>query len=111
MKNIYLILLTALILTSCEGKKVTSIDGILATNDLTQIKSKKLELDAKKQELSVNLKKINDHLDALKEDKNIPLITFWYHRFLFRIQSSENWAISTTFDRISSSSSMITPLE
>jgi len=75
MKNIYLILLTALILTSCEGKKVTSIDGILATNDLTQIKSKKLELDAKKQELSVNLKKINDHLDALKEDKNIPLIT------------------------------------
>ena len=75
MKNIYLILLTALILTSCEGKKATSIDGILATNDLTQIKSKKLELDAKKQELSVNLKKINNYLDALKEDKNIPLIT------------------------------------
>jgi RND family efflux transporter MFP subunit len=75
MKNIYLLLLTALILTSCEGKKATSVAGILATNDLVQIKSKKAALDAKQQALSVDLKQLNDRLDALNEDKNIPLIT------------------------------------
>jgi membrane fusion protein (multidrug efflux system) len=75
MKNIYLILLTVLILTSCEDKKATSVAGILATNDVAQIKSKKAALDAKQQELSLELKQLNDHLDALNEDKNIPLIT------------------------------------
>ncbi|MFQ3306435.1 MAG: membrane fusion protein (multidrug efflux system), partial [Polaribacter sp.] len=75
MKNIYLILLTALILTSCEGKKATSVVAILATNDLAQIKSKKAALDEEKQALSAELKQLNDRLDALNEDKNIPLIT------------------------------------
>jgi RND family efflux transporter MFP subunit len=75
MKNIYLILLTALFLTSCEGEKVTSVAGILATNDVAQIKSKKAALDAKQQELSLELKQLNNRLDALNEDKNIPLIT------------------------------------
>jgi membrane fusion protein (multidrug efflux system) len=75
MKNIYLILLTALILTSCEGKKATSVAGILATNDLAQIKSKKAALDTKQQALSAELKQLNDHLDALNAAKNIPLIT------------------------------------
>ena len=75
MKNIYLILLTVLILTSCEDKKATSVAGILATNDVAQIKSKKAALDAKQQELSSELKQLNDRLDALNEDKNIPLIT------------------------------------
>ena len=75
MKNIYLILLTALFLTSCEGEKATSVAGILATNDVAQIKSKKAALDAKQQELSLELKQLNNRLDALNEDKNIPLIT------------------------------------
>ena len=75
MKNIYFTLLTVLILTSCEGKKATSVAGILATNDLAQIKSKKASLDAKQQAISVDLKQLNDHLDALNADKNIPLIT------------------------------------
>ena len=75
MKNIYLILLTALILTSCEGKKATSVVAVLATNDLAQIKSKKATLDEEQQTLSAELKQLNDRLDALNEDKNIPLIT------------------------------------
>jgi membrane fusion protein (multidrug efflux system) len=75
MKNIYLILLTALFLTSCEDEKAISVAGILATNDVAQIKSKKAALDAKQQELSLELKQLNNRLDALNEDKNIPLIT------------------------------------
>ena len=75
MKNIYLILLTALILTSCGNKKEVTVADVLATNDIAQIKSKKAEIDAKQQELSVELKKINNKLDDLSENKNIPLIT------------------------------------
>jgi membrane fusion protein (multidrug efflux system) len=75
MKNIYLILLTALFLSSCEDGKAISVAGILATNDVAQIKSKKAALDAKQQELSLELKQLNNRLDALNENKNIPLIT------------------------------------
>jgi membrane fusion protein (multidrug efflux system) len=75
MKNIYLILLTALFLSSCEDEKAISVAGILATNDVAQIKSKKAALDAKQQELSLELKQLNNRLDALNENKNIPLIT------------------------------------
>lgn len=75
MKNIYLLLLIAIILTSCKEKKTVSVAGILATNDIVKIKAKKTALDTKQQELAVALKKINDKLDSLNEHKNIPLIT------------------------------------
>jgi RND family efflux transporter MFP subunit len=65
-----------LVLSSCnQEKKIQSLDEILATNNIEQIKSKKSEIDAKQQELSEELKKINDKLNDLDKDKNIPLIT------------------------------------
>jgi len=75
MKNIYVILLATLILTSCGDKKEISVDEVLASNDVEQIKSKKATLDAKQQEIAEELEKINEKLDDLNEDKNIPLIT------------------------------------
>ncbi|WP_299665906.1 efflux RND transporter periplasmic adaptor subunit [uncultured Polaribacter sp.] len=75
MKNIYVLLLTVLIITSCGNEKEVSVADVLATNDVAQIKSKKATLDAKQQALSVDLKQLNDKLDDLNEDKNIPLIT------------------------------------
>jgi membrane fusion protein (multidrug efflux system) len=75
MKYIYVTFLTALILTSCGNQKEVSVEAILATNDVTQIQSKKTEIDAKQAELSAELEKLNDRLDALNQNKNIPLIT------------------------------------
>jgi membrane fusion protein (multidrug efflux system) len=75
MKYIYVTFLTALILTSCGNKKEVSLDAVLATNDVTQIKSKKAEIDAKQAKLSLALDKLNDRLDDLNQNKNIPLIT------------------------------------
>jgi RND family efflux transporter MFP subunit len=75
MKYIYVTLLTALILTSCGNQKEVSVEAVLATNDLTQIQSKKTEIDAKQAELSAELEKLNDRLGALNQNKNIPLIT------------------------------------
>jgi membrane fusion protein (multidrug efflux system) len=75
MKYIYVTFLTALILTSCGNKKEVSVDEVLATNDVTQIKSKKAEIDVKQAKLSLAVEKLNDRLDDLNQNKNIPLIT------------------------------------
>ncbi|CAI8268962.1 MAG: Cobalt-zinc-cadmium resistance protein CzcB [Polaribacter sp. SA4-10] len=75
MKNIYLVLFTALFLASCAEQKDASLETILASNDLKQIKAKKSDIDLQQQALTLDLKKINDKLDSLDEDKNVPLIT------------------------------------
>ncbi|WP_299053948.1 efflux RND transporter periplasmic adaptor subunit [uncultured Polaribacter sp.] len=75
MKNIYLLLLTALIINACNKKEQVSIDTLITTNDVALIKATKATLDAKQQEISADLKKLNDRLDDLNTDKNIPLIT------------------------------------
>ena len=75
MKNIYLVLFTALFLASCAEQKDASLETILASNDLKQIKAKKSDIDLRQQALTLDLKKINDKLDSLDEDKNVPLIT------------------------------------
>ena len=75
MKNIYLTLFTALLLASCGEQKEISLNTILASNDLKQIKAKKSEIDLQQQALTQDLIKINDKLDSLDKDKNVPLIT------------------------------------
>ena len=75
MKNIYLILLATIVFTSCGDKKEVSLDTILATNDLAQLKAKKTEITANQQSIAADLKKINDKIDALDDNKNMPLIT------------------------------------
>jgi len=75
MKNIYVLLLTALILTSCGDKKEVSVDDVLASNDIAQLKSKKTEITARQQELAADLKELNDKINDLDDNKNMPLIT------------------------------------
>tara|TARA_R110002096_G_scaffold31008_3_gene91880 strand:+ start:652 stop:1827 length:1176 start_codon:yes stop_codon:yes gene_type:complete len=75
MKNIYLILLATILFASCADKKEVSVDDVLATNDIAQLKTKKSEITAKQQELAADLKQINDKIDALDDNKNMPLIT------------------------------------
>ena len=75
MKYIYVAFLTVLIFTSCGNKKEVSVDAVLATNNVMQIKSKKAEIDAKQAKLSAALERLNDRLADLNQNKNIPLIT------------------------------------
>ena len=75
MKNIYLIFLTAIVLSACSNKKDLSVDEILATNDVVKISSKKLEIDTELERLTTSLNKLNSKLNSLNKDKNTPLIT------------------------------------
>lgn len=75
MKNIYLLFSAALILNACSTKKEPSLEEILATNNIEQITSEKIKIDAALQELTANLNKLNRKLTSLNKDKNTPLIT------------------------------------
>ena len=69
MKNIYLLLSTVLILNACSDKKEPTLEEILATNNVDQITSEKIKIDAALQELTVNLNKLNRKLNSLNKDK------------------------------------------
>ena len=75
MKNIYLLFLVTLILNACSTKKEPSLEEILATNNIEQITSEKIKIDAALQELTAKLNKLNRKLTSLNKDKNTPLIT------------------------------------
>jgi RND family efflux transporter MFP subunit len=75
MKNIYLLILITVFLNSCSNKKEPSLEEILATNDVELLKSRKSEIDAKLEELTLDLNQLNNKLSVLNKDRNTPLIT------------------------------------
>ena len=75
MKNTYLLILITVFLNSCSNKKQLSLEGVLVTNDLELLKSRKSEIDAKLEELSLDLDQLNNKLSILNKDRNTPLIT------------------------------------
>ena len=75
MKTIYTVLIATILLISCGEKKGQSIEEVIATNDLSIIKAKKVEIEAVQQGYSDQLKKLNEKIDALDTNKKVPLIT------------------------------------
>lgn len=75
MKYIYLILLNILLLTSCGKGEDKSIEDIIASKDLAQIRQKKTELDAEAQEITSMLKQLEKEIKKLDPLEKIPLIT------------------------------------
>ena len=75
MKNIYLLILITVFLNSCNNKKQLSLEEVLVTNDVELLKSRKSEIDAKLEELSLDLDQLNNKLSILNKDRNTPLIT------------------------------------
>ena len=75
MKNIYSLIIITVFLNSCSNKKEPSLEEILATNDVELLKSRKSEIDAKLEELTLSLNQLNNKLSVLNKDRNTPLIT------------------------------------
>ena len=75
MKYIYITLISAIVLTSCGGNKNKSIEDIIASNNLEQIRTKKSELDTKQQALVSQLKQLEAKIKELDPQEKIPLIT------------------------------------
>lgn len=75
MKNIYLILIGSFLILSCGGNKEKTVDEIIATNNLEQIRAKRAEVVAKQQELNTAIKNIDMKIAELDTTKKLPLIT------------------------------------
>tara|TARA_R110001583_G_scaffold83631_3_gene220707 strand:- start:14262 stop:15434 length:1173 start_codon:yes stop_codon:yes gene_type:complete len=76
MKPLYITLVSTLILFSCGSKENTqTVAQTLASNDLTIIQAKRLEISAKQQELALQLKQLDAKISILDTSKKMPLIT------------------------------------
>jgi len=75
MKNIFLLIIITVFLNSCSNEKEPSLEEVLATNDVELLKSRKSEIDAKLEELTLDLSQLNNKLSVLNKDRNTPLIT------------------------------------
>ncbi len=75
MKYLYITLISAIVLTSCGSDKNKSVEDIIASKDLEQIRQKKAELDASAQEIAAKLKLLEKEIKTLDPQEKIPLIT------------------------------------
>ena len=75
MKYILSISLIALLLVSCGNDKAQSVEDIIASNDLEQIRGKKAILDAEQHALATQLKQLEEKIKELDPQEKIPLVT------------------------------------
>lgn len=75
MKNIKILIILALIISSCGNKKEKSFDAVLESNNLTDLKEKRTEIDIKQQELDKQIKLLNQKISKLDTVSKAPLIT------------------------------------
>lgn len=74
MRTIYSLLIATFLFISC-GKKEETLETILASKDVKEVRAKKNELDEKQKKLTAQLKKLNDKIAELDPSEKIPLIT------------------------------------
>ena len=74
MRKIFILTVTTAFLVSCGGKEQT-VEAVLASNDLTQIRAKKDELSTKSQDIATQIKQLDAAIAKLDTNKKVPLIT------------------------------------
>lgn len=75
MRKIYTLLVITTVLISCGEKKTQSLEDIIATKDLKQIRAKKSELDAEILAISDKIKLLNIEIEELDTLKRVPLVS------------------------------------
>jgi len=75
MKKIYAIIILALILSSCGTDKKKSVEEVIATNNLEEIRAKKEQLISKEIKIIEQLNLLESKIEVLDTTKRIPLIS------------------------------------
>lgn len=75
MKNIYSLLIVTILLTSCGGDKKASVEDIIASNNLEQIRARKAQLDGEQLAIVAQLKQLEAKIKELDPQERVPLIT------------------------------------
>ncbi|MFK7899425.1 MAG: efflux RND transporter periplasmic adaptor subunit [Cyclobacteriaceae bacterium] len=69
------LLLAITLLSACGGKEASSLEDVLTSNNIEQIRKKKQELNIEQLELSTKIGQLDAKLSSLSKNKNIPLVT------------------------------------
>ncbi|MBT8288427.1 MAG: efflux RND transporter periplasmic adaptor subunit [Bacteroidia bacterium] len=75
MRRLYIPVLALTLLVSCSENKNSTVDDVIASQNLKQIRKKKSELDAEQALIAANLKLLEDEIKKLDPQQKIPLIT------------------------------------
>lgn len=75
MKKIYSLLIATVLLISCGEKETSTLESVLTSKDVKEVRAKKAELDKEQKELSDQIKQLNDLITELDPSEKIPLIT------------------------------------
>ena len=75
MKNLFIITLTVILITSCGKKETKSIEDLVANGTLLELKERKKELSTKLSEINNKLETVNKTIAQKDTSKKLPLIT------------------------------------
>jgi len=75
MKHTCSLLILILLLASCSKEKKQSVEAVMATNNLEQIRLKRTDIVAKQQDIIEELKQLDQKIAELDTTKRIPLIS------------------------------------
>ena len=75
MKNIVVLSILTLLLIACGKSEKQSVEKIIETNNLEEIKAKKIELSKEQSALFAEIDKLDEAINKLDPEKNFPLVT------------------------------------
>jgi RND family efflux transporter MFP subunit len=75
MKKIPLFLFVALLLSACGGEKEKTVEDVIESGNLVEIRAKKSELDQRQQEIKAKIEQLNAEIEKLDKDENRTLVT------------------------------------
>jgi len=75
MKNIYTLVIGSFLILSCGGNKETTIEDVIASGNLEEIRTRRTEVVAKQQELNDAIKQLDLKIGTLDLTKKLPLVT------------------------------------
>lgn len=75
MKNIFYISLFTFLLISCGNSEEQSIDDVIATNNIEEIRARKIELSREQSSLASQIDKLDAAINELDPSKTLPLVT------------------------------------
>lgn len=75
MKNISILLITGILLTSCGGEKKNSLENVLSSNNLELMRKKRAEIVSEQQAAHEKLLQLDEAIAKLDTVKKVPLIT------------------------------------
>lgn len=76
MKNILVISIVSVLLFSCGNSEQKSVEDVIESNDLAEIKAKKVELSNQQSDLTRRIDQLDEAIERLDPDKNIPLVNY-----------------------------------